>query len=282
MCRCQSSDHDDPDRQTIPQSHKANIAIDTRQRLRSTLARLAVSVQLRDHDVGGVRNGGRADTRDVAAEERDAGLLVDVERVLGLAHRLVDVLDRLLERRELHHRVRDLPAPERVQPFVQPARRGSSAFGQRKRNERMSVPGYAFFGHDARPALAQVFRVRRYRRLHAHLDSFPRAEGHVGKELGAGRRTQVHERSVHVREQLVAVPVFEHLVEPIFARALEAVADEGGRPPEEYTAQPVSPIYFCPALDIRLVNVRVYLASGFDHIERSHESVGWSACWWLC
>jgi len=146
----------------------------------------------------------------------------------------------------------------------------------------MFVPSNAFFGHDARPAVAQVARVWRDRRLHAHLDSFPRAEGHVGKELGAGGRTKVHERSVHVWEQLVAVPVFEHLVEAIFARALEAVAHEGGRPSEKHAAQPFSSVYFCPSLEVRLVNVRVYLASGFDYIERSHESVGRSACWWLC
>ena len=68
-----------------------------------------------------MRDGGGADAGDVAAQERDAGLLVDVEGVFGLAQCLVDVLDRLLERRELHHRVWDLSAPEWVQAFVQPA-----------------------------------------------------------------------------------------------------------------------------------------------------------------
>lgn len=50
-----------------------------------------------------MRDNRAADTRDVAAQEAHARLLQGVVRLLGLAELLVDLLDRLLERRELDH-----------------------------------------------------------------------------------------------------------------------------------------------------------------------------------
>jgi hypothetical protein len=69
-----------------------------------------------------VRHGGGADARDVPAEEGHPRLLEGVVAVLGLAEGLVDGLDGLFEEGELGHGVRDLPAPEGIQPFVKPAR----------------------------------------------------------------------------------------------------------------------------------------------------------------
>ena len=56
---------------------------------------------------------------DISAHEADARLLCRVVRIFGLAqHALVDVLDRLLERREFDHRVWNLARPEGIDAFI--------------------------------------------------------------------------------------------------------------------------------------------------------------------
>lgn len=50
-----------------------------------------------------MRDNSAPNTRDVAAQEAHARLLQTVVRLLGLAELLVDLLNRLLERRELDH-----------------------------------------------------------------------------------------------------------------------------------------------------------------------------------
>lgn len=103
-------------------------------------------------------------TGNVASQETDARLLQRVEALLGLSQRPVDHVHALLKGSKLGHGVGDLSRPERVQPFVQAPE--------------------PFFSYDFTPSLAQVMRIRRQGGLHAHLDRFERAEGHVGEELG--------------------------------------------------------------------------------------------------
>ena len=47
--------------------------------------------------------------------------------------------------------------------------------------------------------------------------------------------------------------MLEHFVEAVFARALEAVADEGGGPAEEDAAEPFGFVDLRPCLDVGFV-----------------------------
>src|SRR3954469_335476 len=73
--RGQGSDHQDPDRQPIPETRETNTPVDARHRPARALAGFPLRVQLRDHDVGRVRDDGARDARDVPAEEGDTSLL---------------------------------------------------------------------------------------------------------------------------------------------------------------------------------------------------------------
>ena len=72
---------------------------------------LSVRIQLADHHIGRVADDGTSDARDIPAQETHPGLLQRVVALLRFPQRGVDVIDRRLKRRELHHRVGNLPAP---------------------------------------------------------------------------------------------------------------------------------------------------------------------------
>lgn len=237
----QSANHSNPDSDAVPQPREADIAVNTTHSLARALAGLAVAVKLRHHDVRGMRDNGAADTGDVAAEERNARLLQPVESRLGLADVRVDGIDGALKRREFHHRVRYLPAPQRHEPIVQAAE--------------------ALLGHDLAPPFAQVVGVRREGRLHADLDGLEGAEEDVGDELGAGGRAEKDYGLVGVGEELFAVLVFEDFVEAVFACALEAVAYEGGGPAEDWDR-------LVSGLMLRLISFRGSSSLGKESMKR--------------
>lgn len=135
MERGESSNHDDPRRQAVPQTREADVAVDPGHGFAGGLTCLAVRVEFADHDVGRVRDDGARDARDVAAQETHAGLLQLVETLLGLAQLFVDVVDGFLKGGEFAHGVRDLAAPERGDALVE--------------------TGDAFLLDDLGPALAQ-------------------------------------------------------------------------------------------------------------------------------
>lgn len=188
-----------------------------------------------------------SDTGDVPAQETHPSLLQRVVALLRLPQRRVDVVDRRLKRRKLHHRVRDLPAPQRVQPLVQ-------------------APNALLRRHLA-PPFPQRARERRNRRLHPHFDRLKGTQCEIGEELCRRRRREVDDRLVRVREEFVAVGVLEHLVETVFAGALEGVADEGGGPAEEDAAEAFGFVDGAPGADVGGVDFRVDLAAAFDQVE---------------
>jgi hypothetical protein len=117
--RRQRPNHQNPNRQPIPQPRKPNIPINPAHRLASSLSRFPIGIQLGHHDVRRVRDDSACNTRDVATQEGYTGLLESVVGGLGLAERLVDLVDCGLEGREFAHGVGDLAAPEGVEAFVQ-------------------------------------------------------------------------------------------------------------------------------------------------------------------
>lgn len=190
-----------------------------------------------------------ANTSNIPAQETDARLLQRRERLLRLPERHVNPLDRLLERRELHHRIRYLPRPQRIQALIEP-----------------SIP---LLRHDPAPPLAETVRVRRQRRLHPHLDGLERTQGHVGEELGARGRGEVDERLVGGGEECLAVEVLERFVEAVFAASLQAVADERGAGAEEDALEPLLGDDGAPGGEVGRVDLRVDLTPAFDLDEGS-------------
>ena len=205
---------------------------------------MSVSVQLADHDIGRVTDDGTSDTGNIPTQETHPGLLQRVVALLWFSQRGVDVIDRRLKGGELHHCIWNLPAPERVETLVQPSD--------------------TLLRRHLAPSLPQRAGEWRNRRLHPYLDRLQRTQRDVREELRRRRRREVDDRFVGVGEHLVAVGVFEDLVEAIFARTLERVADEGGGPAKENAAETLCFVNRAPGADVGGVNFGVHLAAAFD------------------
>lgn len=117
----QSSDHDNSNRQAIPQALEANVLIDPTHGRSESLARLPIRIQLADHNIGGVRYNRAQDTGQITAGEGDRCLRSFVVIRLLPREVVVDHLNDRLERCELHHRVRDLSTPEWIQTLEESA-----------------------------------------------------------------------------------------------------------------------------------------------------------------
>lgn len=196
-------------------------------------------------------------TSNIPTQKTYPSLLQLVITLLGLAERFVDLVHRLLKRRKFAHGIRDLTGPEGCDTLVQ------------SRD--------TFFLDDLAPSLAQIVGVCGHGGLHAHFDRFEGTQENVGDELGGRACAKVHERAVGVREQVVTILVLEDLVEAILAEALERVANEGRCPAKEDAAQAVTGENGTPGLEIRGVQFRIDLSTGFDQIKRCDESMGWTA-----
>lgn len=70
----QSSNHDNPNWQPIPEAREANVLVDSASGSAKGFARLTIGVELTDHNVGWVGDNGTEDTGEVAARERDTSL----------------------------------------------------------------------------------------------------------------------------------------------------------------------------------------------------------------
>jgi hypothetical protein len=162
--RRQCPNHQNPNRQPIPQPRKPNIAINPSHRLACSLSRLSVRIEFGNHDVCRVRDDCAGDTGDVTAEEGDAGLLEPVVGGFGLPEHLVDFVYCGLEGGEFAHCVGDLTAPERVEAFVQATMissvqaRSSPKIGIRIRGE--NEPSISLCCNHLRHSLSQCIRKR--------------------------------------------------------------------------------------------------------------------------
>lgn len=119
-------------------------------------------------------------TGDITTREANSRLLQPTALILRFAQCFIDLIHRLLKRRELGHGVGDLSRPQWIQPLVQPR--------------------HALLGCDLAPAFPQVLRIGWQGGLHAHLDRLPGTECRVSEEFGRGTCAQVHDGTVHVRE----------------------------------------------------------------------------------
>lgn len=135
----QRTNHQNPDRQPIPQTLESHIPIYPRDSLPRALTRLPIRVQLGNHDVGRVRDDGAADTSDIAAEEGNTSLLEGIVARFGTSEVGVDFVDRGFEGGEFYHCVGDLTGPEGVETFVESGMivflLATNSFGQSYRKE---------------------------------------------------------------------------------------------------------------------------------------------------
>merc|ERR1719447_1704838 len=162
-----------------------------------------------------MRHNGAENAGDISSYEGDAQLLRLVALISGLGYDvLIKSLDSLFETGKLHHRVRDLPHPERRQAFV----------------ESPQSLGLHDDGHGGpegfwEPGLG----------LDADFDSLERRESDVGEELGRGGGDEVERRPVEIGVLFadgVAVKDFEQLVETEFTQTLDRVAHQRRGPSE--------------------------------------------------
>jgi hypothetical protein len=188
--------------QSVPEPAEADVLVDPAHGLPGALARFAIRVQFRHHDIGGVGDDGARDTGDVTTQERDSGLLEPVVCGFGLAEVVVDLVDGRFESCEFTHRVWDLATPEGVEAFVEPGlchqlpylgvwlsiTEEDQSHADKGTESRYHIPSISLFGNDLPQSFPQRIRKRRQRRLHAHLDSLKRTQGQIGKEFR--RRTR--------------------------------------------------------------------------------------------
>ena len=81
---------------------------------------LPISIQLANHHIRRMTDDRTPNPRNIPSQETHPRLLQLVITLLRPPQRLIDIRHRRLKRRKLHHRVRDLPAPQRRYPLIQP------------------------------------------------------------------------------------------------------------------------------------------------------------------
>lgn len=182
-------------------------------------------------------------TRNIPAQKRHPRLLQRIVAFLRLPQSLIDLIHRRLECRKLHHCVRYLPPPQRIQSLIQ-----------------SSNP---LFRRHLCPSFPQGVRIRRQRRLHSDFHSFKRAQCEIGKEFSRGGSTEVDNCFVGIGEELFAVVVFEDFVETVFTGALEGVANCCGRPTEEDATEALLGEDAAPGGEVGGVDTGVDLPAAF-------------------
>lgn len=203
-----------------------------------------------------MRHNRTQNTRQITRRERHTRLRGLAVLTLLTRHPVVNHLHNRLKRRKLHHRIRDLTSPKRIQTLVE------------------TCP--AFFTGDGIDAVKGALVGVRHGALHAYFDCFKGTEGQIGEELGRGGRGEVQTCFVlgcGVRAGHVGVGLFEVFVPAVFEGALGGVAEERGGPTGEDAAEAFAAIDFAPGLEVGGVEFGVNLAAGFDEVEGSYGRV---------
>lgn len=217
---CQSSDHDDPDWEAVPQAGKPDLAVDTAQGPSERLPGLTLGVQLADHDICGMGDDRAKNTGQVTTSESDKGL--SALAVISLLARKITIngRDDGFKGGEFHHGVWNLPAPESVQTLVQTGHVSKWL----QNTDAFHSPCGAFFGRDGADALQGASKWRWNRCLHPDFDRLQRAETKIGKEFSRGGGTQEETGLPLFRLFLshkARVKVLEVFIAPVLDRALD-------------------------------------------------------------
>jgi len=118
-----------------------------------------------------MRDNSAENTSKITTSERDSSL--GTLSIVGLLtwETLIDHLNNSFERGELHHSVRDLTSPKRIQPLVESSK--------------------TFFSCDCADPIEGAFCERRDRGLHPDFDSFKWAKSNIGDEFGRGTGSKI-------------------------------------------------------------------------------------------
>lgn len=188
----QSSDHDNTNGKSIPQSPESDVSIDAVHSRAERLTCLTVGIELADHHIGRVRHHSTQNTSQVSTGECNCSLgTLVVVRLLSWQP-VIDHLDDCLKRGELHHGVWDLAAPEWVQSLVQAV--GTDQYSTPElysEDLRIDSPGHAFLSDHGRDTAEGAFNIGWNGCLHAHFDGLEGAQSYVGDELSRRTGSQV-------------------------------------------------------------------------------------------
>jgi hypothetical protein len=143
------------------------------------------------------------------------------------------------------------------------------------------IPRIAFLLNNLAKSLLHRVRKRRKRSLHPDLDSLKRTKRKISQELSTRTTGQEDSRLIGIGEQLLAIGVFEHLIEPIFSTTLETISHERGGPAEKHPAQALDLVDGFPGAEVGFIEVGIDLAAAFYEIEGCNGCVGWAAGWRL-
>src|SRR5690606_9926108 len=99
----EGTNHDNPDWQSVPQTHESNVLVDSGHGTAERFSGLAVGIELADHDVGRMGDDGAENTGEITTSEGDGGL--HALAVVGLGTRKigVDLFDNGFKGCKLHH-----------------------------------------------------------------------------------------------------------------------------------------------------------------------------------
>lgn len=252
----ESTNHNNTDRETIPETTETNLAVDTANSSTDRLTRLLLSVNLRNHNISGVRNNSAENTSNVTTKEGNTSLSKKRVLLLGERKGLVDLFNSLFESSKLNHGVRNLTSPERRKTLVKTTETFSSS--------QLLV------------TIENGGGERRDSGLSLDFNGFPRTEESISNEFSRGRGSEVNGSVVvlsKLRASKVRVGLLEEFVETVLTGTLERVTDKSGTETSEDTTGTLSGNDGLPSLNVRGVKTGVYLSSALDKIKRSDSSV---------
>lgn len=167
-----------------------------------------------------MRHDRAQDAGQVPAREGHRRLRALVVVRLAARQRLVDLLHDRLKRRKLHHRVRDLPAPQGIETLEEAT---SGQHHAASSVDGRSSPCRALLSSDGCDPGEGSGGERRDGGLHPHLDGLERAERDIRNKLRRCAGGQVQRGLPAVGSLLsddVAVELFEKLIAAVFERSL--------------------------------------------------------------
>jgi hypothetical protein len=128
------------------------------------------------------------------------------------------------------------------------------------------LPSHTLSARNLIPPFKCPTRKRRNSSLHPNLDRLPRTQKHIGNKLCTRTRTQIKCRPVLVCSLFpddIRVLFLEEFVEAVFPGALEGVADEGGGPAGEVSADSFCAEDFGEGFGVGFVERGIDLAAAF-------------------
>lgn len=252
----QSSNHNDTHRESVPESRKPNVLVDTAHRSTKSFTRSSIRIEFADHDIRRVGDDGAEDACEVATSKRYACLRSLAVVALLAWQAVIDHLDDGLKGGKLHHGVGNLATPKRVDALVQ------------------ARP--ALLGGNGADAMECALVWVRHASLHPYLDGFKGTQSNVCEELSRRRGDEIESSLVLVsrlRTCEVRVRFLEVFIEAILEGTLGRVSEKSRAPTSEDTTDALTTEDLAPGLEVSSVQLWVHLPASLDQIQWRDGSV---------